>query len=108
VEEGRIELEEKIFVYIRELVLPYIDRLKKHNYLIIKPLTLIVIENILTISSLPFLYHLKMRYLNLTHREVQVASLVKEGKSNKENRRVVKYSYKLCYSIGIVFEINLV
>jgi PAS domain S-box-containing protein len=84
VEEGRIELEEKILSNIRELVLPYIDRLKKTRLSDHQASYLIVIETNLDNIASAFLYHLKMRYLNLTHREVQVASLVKEGKSTKE------------------------
>ena len=94
VEEGRIELEEKILSNIRELVLPYIDRLKKTQLSDHQTSYLIVIEtNIDSIAS-SFLYHLKMRYLNLTHREVQVASLVKEGKSNKEIAELLNISVK--------------
>jgi CheY-like chemotaxis protein/DNA-binding CsgD family transcriptional regulator/uncharacterized protein YoxC len=84
VEEGRIELEEKILSNIRELVLPYIDRLKKTQLSDHQASYLMVIETNLDNIASSFLYHLKMRYLNLTHRELQVASLVKEGKSTKE------------------------
>ena len=84
VEEGRIELEEKILSNIRELVLPYIDKLKKTQLSDHQASYLIVIETNLDNIASSFLYHLKMRYLDLTHREVQVASLVKEGKSTKE------------------------
>jgi PAS domain S-box-containing protein len=94
VEEGRIELEEKILSNIRELVLPYIDRLKKTQLSDHQASYLIVIETHLDNIVSPFLYHLKMRYLNLTHREVQVASLVKEGKSNKEIAELLNIAIK--------------
>src|SRR4030042_6305763 len=84
VEEGRIELEEKISSNIRELVLPYIVRLKKTQLSDHQASYVMVIETNLDNIASSFLYHLKMRYLNLTHRELQVASLVKEGKSTKE------------------------
>ena len=94
VEEGRIELEEKILSNIRELVLPYIDRLKKTQLSDHQASYLIVIETNLDNIASSFLYHLKMRYLNLTHREVQVASLVKEGKSSKEIAKLLNISIK--------------
>jgi DNA-binding CsgD family transcriptional regulator len=94
VEEGRIELEEKILSNIRELVLPYIDRLKKTQLSDHQASYLIVIETNLDNIASSFLYHLKMRYLNLTHREVQVASLVKEGKSNKEIAELLNIAIK--------------
>ena len=94
VEEGRIELEEKILSNIRELVLPYIDRLKKTQLSDHQASYLIVIETNLDNIASSFLYHLKMRYLNLTHREVQVASLVKEGKSTKEIAKLLNIAIK--------------
>jgi PAS domain S-box-containing protein len=94
VEEGRIELEGKILSNIRELVLPYIDRLKKTQLSNHQASYLSVIETNLDNIAASFLSHLKMRYLNLTHREVQVASLVKEGKSNKEIAELLNISVK--------------
>jgi PAS domain S-box-containing protein len=94
VEKGRIELEEKILSNIRELVLPYIDRLKKTQLSDHQASSLVVIETNLDNIASSFLYHLKMRYLNLTHREVQVASLVKEGKSTKEIAELLNISIK--------------
>jgi PAS domain S-box-containing protein len=94
VEEGRIELEEKILSNIRELVLPYIARLKKTQLSGHQASYLIVIETNLDNIASSFLYHLKMRYLNLTHREVQVASLVKEGKSTKEIAELLNIAIK--------------
>ena len=94
VEEGRIELEEKILSNIRELVLPYIDRLKKTQLSDHQASYLIVIETNLDNIASSFLYHLKMRYLNLTHRELQVASLVKEGKSTKEIAELLNIAIK--------------
>jgi PAS domain S-box-containing protein len=94
VEEGRIELEEKILSNVRELVLPYIDRLKKTQLSGHQASYLMVIETNLDNIASSFLYHLKMRYLNLTHREVQVASLVKEGKSTKEIAELLNIAIK--------------
>jgi PAS domain S-box-containing protein len=83
-EEGRRELEEKILANIRELVLPYIDKLKK-TPLSEKQITCLTIaETNLDHIASSFLYNLKTKYLNLTHRETQVATLVKEGKSIKD------------------------
>ncbi len=94
VEAGRIELEEKILSNIRELVLPNIDRLKKTQLSDHQASYLMVIETNLDNITSSFLYHLKMRYLNLTHREVQVASLVKEGKSTKEIAELLNIAIK--------------
>ncbi|RJQ66395.1 MAG: PAS domain-containing protein [Desulfobacteraceae bacterium] len=84
VEEGRRELEEKILSNIRELVSPYIDKLKT-TALSEKQITLLTIaETNLDHIAASFLHNLKTKYLNLTHREIQIATLVKEGKSVKD------------------------
>ena len=94
VEEGKIELEEKILSNIRELVLPYIDRLKKTQLSDHQISYLMAVETNLDNIASSYLYHMKMRYLNLTHRELQVASLVKEGKSTKEIAELLNIAIK--------------
>jgi PAS domain S-box-containing protein len=84
VEEGRKELEEKILANIRELVLPYLNKLKKTPLSEKQITNLTIAETNLDHIASSFLYNLKTRYLNLTHREIQIATLVKEGKSVKD------------------------
>jgi PAS domain S-box-containing protein len=93
-EERRIELEEKILSNIRERVLPFIDSLKKTQLSDHQASYLIVIETNLDNIASSFLHHLKIKYLNLTHREVQIASLVKEGKSTKEIAELLSIAIK--------------
>ncbi len=94
VEEGQISLEEKILSNIRELVLPYLDRLKKTSLSDHQLSCLKIAETNLDNIASSFLHHLKMKYLNLTHRELQVATLVKEGRSVKEIAKVLSVSSK--------------
>jgi PAS domain S-box-containing protein len=94
VEEGRRELEEKILANIRELVLPYIDKLKKTPLSEKQMTSLTIAETNLDHIASSFLYNLKTKYLNLTHREIQVATLVKEGKSVKDIAEVLNVAPK--------------
>jgi PAS domain S-box-containing protein len=78
------ELEEKVLHNVKELVLPYLGMLKKSRLdsdgvEYIKSLE----ANLKEIVS-PFIHQLSSKYLSLTHRELQVANLIKEGKSTKE------------------------
>lgn len=93
-EEGQIELEEKILSNIRELVLPYLDELKKTPLSGNQISCLNIAETNLNHIGSSFLYHLKMRYLNLTPREIQIAALVKEGRSVKEIASFLNVSSK--------------
>jgi PAS domain S-box-containing protein len=94
VEEGQINLEEKILSNIRELVLPYLDKLKKTTLSDHQASCLKIAETNLDNIASSFLYHMKMRYLNLTHREIQMAALVKEGKAVKEIAKLLHITTK--------------
>ena len=93
-EEGQISLEEKILSNIRELVLPYLDKMKKATLSDYQVSCLNIAETNLNNIASSFLYHLKMKYLSLTHREIQVATLVKEGKSVKEIAKLLNVTAK--------------
>jgi DNA-binding NarL/FixJ family response regulator len=91
-EEDKGALEERVLVNVRKLILPYIENLK-HLHLNEKQLTQVRIieENLNKIVS-PFLRNLTSSYLDLTPREIQVANLVKEGKTTKEMTELLNIS----------------
>jgi len=84
VEESREELNAAVVSNIGELVLPNLDKLKK-SALSTDQLSLVqsIESNLLNISS-TFLQKLKISHHRLTAREIEIAALVKEGKSTKE------------------------
>ena len=83
-EQDKIELEQKIFSNVIQLVYPYMENLENsglnHRQ---TELFSIIKSNLKGIIS-PFLYKLSSMHSNLTPREIQVASLVKAGKTTKE------------------------
>jgi DNA-binding CsgD family transcriptional regulator len=83
-EEDKENLQENVLVNIKELILPYIEKLK-NDHLSPQQTTLVSIieSNIKEIVS-PFATKLSSKFLNLTPTELQVASLVKNGKSSNE------------------------
>jgi PAS domain S-box-containing protein len=83
-EESREELSARIFSNIKEIILPNVDKLKKSSLSSYQRSLLQSIEsNLMNISS-SFLRDLKMTSYGLTPREIEIATLVKEGKSSKE------------------------
>ena len=83
-DENKKELEEKVLTNIKELVLPYITKLKNtglnHRQEIFADIIQSNIEEIVS----PFAYKLSYKYLNFTPTEIKVAHLVKQGLRTKE------------------------
>jgi len=83
-EEDKTELEDKVLSNIKQLVLPYLDKLKK-SVSDNKDITnLNIIESNLKGIVSPFAQKLSSKHLSLTPKEIQVANLIKEGKTTKE------------------------
>ncbi len=83
-EEDKREVQENVLSNIKELVLPYLTRLRRgrldpHQ----ETMTEILQTNLENIIS-PFISKISSRYLNFTPMEIRVANLIKEGKTNKE------------------------
>jgi DNA-binding NarL/FixJ family response regulator len=91
-EEDKATLEEQVLANVRKLVLPYLENLK-HLHLNENQAAQVKIaeENLKKIVS-PFLRNLTSSYLELTPREIQVANLVKEGKTTKEMTEILNIS----------------
>jgi PAS domain S-box-containing protein len=86
------EHEEKILTNVKELVLPYLDKLKNSRLNTNQATYIEIMEaNLSTIIS-SFLHNLTSRYLNLTPREIQLAYLIKEGKTTKEMSELLNLS----------------
>ncbi len=72
-ENDKSELEEKVLFNVKELVLPYLDRLKKSRLEKDSMDYVESIESSLKEIVSPFVHQLSSKYLSLTHRELQVA-----------------------------------
>ena len=83
-DEDRKAMEEKVITNVKKLALPYIEKLKtlKLNE---NQLTYVkIIEDHLKDIVSPFLRNLTIEHLDFTPREIQITSLVKEGRTTKE------------------------
>jgi len=83
-EGDKAELEEKVVANVKELVLPYVQKLKKRRLDANSMAYLSVLESNLTSIISPFTHSLSSRFSNLTPREIQIADLIKEGKTTGE------------------------
>jgi PAS domain S-box-containing protein len=83
-EEDKADLEERLLANVKELVLPYAEKLKNSG-LHSDQMTLVgILESNMKEIVSPFVTKLSSRFLSLTPTEIQVASLIKDGKTSKE------------------------
>ena len=83
-DEDKRELEEKVLFNTKELALPYLEKLKTSGLDGRQMSYVGILESNLNEIISPFSYSLSSRYLNLTPAEIQVANLIKQGKTSKE------------------------
>lgn len=83
-EEDKIELEEIMLLNVRELILPYLEKLKMKR-LDEKQRTYIdIIESNLNDIVSPLVHDLSSKLITLSPTELQVTNLIKQGKTTKE------------------------
>jgi len=76
--------EEKILRNVKELVLPYVEKLQESGLTTRQnAYSRIMKSNLIAIVS-PFLSNLSSKFLNLTPTEIKVANLIKEGGASKD------------------------
>jgi PAS domain S-box-containing protein len=91
-DDDKIEFQSTVLANVRELVLPCIEKIKACRTSSEQSAFLSILElNLRNIIS-PFLRNMTVHHFNLTPRELQVATFVKEGKSSKEISELLNLS----------------
>jgi PAS domain S-box-containing protein len=83
-EDDKKELESKVLMNVKKLVLPYIRKLKEISFEPEQKAYLDILETHLQDIISPFLHTLTSNHLGLTPREIQVVTMIREDKSTKE------------------------
>ena len=83
-ENQATELQGDILNNVKESILPHIEKLRQCQSIAEQKSHLDIIEENLNNITSPFLRNIAAHYLNLTPKEIQVANLVKDGKTTKE------------------------
>jgi PAS domain S-box-containing protein len=91
-EEDKIEMGKEALANVKNLVSIYIDKLKKTQLSVQQQEFVNLIEGNLNRVTSPFRHALDARLVNLTPRELEIAYLIKEGRSTKEISEILKIS----------------
>lgn len=91
-EDDKKEMEEKFLSNLRELVFPYVEKVKKGRLDSNQAAYLEIIESNMNDIISPFLQRMSLKYSNFTQTEIQVANLIKIGKTTKEIAELMKVS----------------
>ena len=82
-EQDRMRLEENVLANVRQLVSPYVEKLQLQKLDDRSRNLVEIIESRLTEIAAPFLNRLTDTHRLLTPREINVAALVREGRTSK-------------------------
>ena len=91
-EADKAELESRVLTNINETILPYVTKLKERKLKTSNQALIDVIDSNLKDIVSPFLQRLAIAEIMLTPQEIQVAALVKEGRSSKEIADILNVS----------------
>jgi PAS domain S-box-containing protein len=83
-EEDKVELEEKVLLNVRELVLPYLEKLKMKKLGEKERAYIGIMESNLNDIVSPFVHGLSSKLIKLSPTELQVTNLIKQGNTTKE------------------------
>ncbi len=83
-DEDKIELEEKVLLNVKEMILPYLEKLKLSGLDERQETYASILESSLSQIISSFSLRMSSKSFNFTPKELQVANLLKQGKTNKE------------------------
>jgi PAS domain S-box-containing protein len=83
-EKDKSEIEEKLLFNVKELVIPYLERMKNSGLDTNQNGYLDILESNLNDIISPFSRNLSLKFMSLTPTEIQVANHIKQGRTTKE------------------------
>jgi len=89
-EEEKKDLEEKIHSNVKELILPYMEKLKSTELTTEQHIYLEIIETTIKNVFSSFLQKVTSKQYRFTPKEIQVATLIREGKTTKQIADIMK------------------
>jgi PAS domain S-box-containing protein len=93
-DEDKKELEDKVLLNVKRLVFPYLEKLQMSGLDERQKAYASILESNLNEIISPFSQSLSSRYVSLTPMEIEVANIIKQGKTTKEIANLLSLSSK--------------
>ena len=93
-DEDSRELEKKVVINVKELVVPFLERVKNTHLDPGQMACIRVLESNLNNIISPFTRALSAKYLELTPTEIHIANLIREGTRNKVIAKLMNLSIR--------------
>ena len=108
-EKDKEKLSENVVSNVKELILPYVEKLKNGHFSHEYKAYIEALETNLSEICSPFLKNLSLKHVHISSMEIQVANLVKAGRRNKEIasilgvslNTVMTHRYRLRSKLGL-------
>ncbi|MEW5909604.1 MAG: PAS domain S-box protein, partial [Thermodesulfobacteriota bacterium] len=91
-DEDRVEMEEKVILNVRRLIVPYLEKLKETGMNSRQLAFVRILEESLADIISPFSRTLSTKFVSFTGSEVKIANLIRQGKRTKEIARLLGIS----------------
>ena len=90
--EDKVEIEEKVRLNINEMILPYLEKLRKSLLNELQQSYIDILDSNLNEITSPFYQRMASNFYHLTPKEIQIAGLIKQGKTSKEISELLQSS----------------
>ena len=83
-EADKNELEEKVLLNVNQLIIPYVEKVRRGKLDAKQKAYVGILESNLNEIVSPFARHLSSKFMRLSHTELEVSNLIQQGKRPKD------------------------
>jgi PAS domain S-box-containing protein len=96
--EDKKEMEENLLTNVKEMMIPYLEKIRKTKLNVHQKTILSILESYLNEIVSPFTRKTSRAYLKLTPSEIEVANLIRHGRNSKEIADIMSLSLRTIYN----------